>query len=52
MHGVHGLELFFEPSPLMVQFDSGVPIPPNMTALSLLLFLINGVAVNVAKVLS
>jgi hypothetical protein len=33
MHGVYGLELFFEPSPMMAFFDSGVPVPPNMTAL-------------------
>ena len=33
MHGAYGLELFFEPSPMMAFFDSGAPVPPNMTAL-------------------
>jgi len=32
MYGNYGLRLLFEPSPMMVFFDSGVPVPDGMTA--------------------
>ena len=32
-YGNYGLRLLFEPSPMMAFFDSGVPVPPNMTSI-------------------
>ncbi len=33
MYGDYGFRILYEPSPLMVFFDGGVPVPPNMTSI-------------------